>query len=343
MFKVMLLCAGAVALALPAGAKPATGRVRVYDLSEDIKTVRVQVQNAHILVRNFTQPKKSKRGLKQSKQKIRLKIQYSKELSKEEKDSVLIISERNFPDKKSAWKPIGKPPVMTVWAPSTVSLETAIFGGRVEVNKFRGAGLSVFMASRGSVLVKNSTGGLNVFQSAGDIKILSHKGNITIQAEDSRVSVNSCKGHIDISSFKGRVEANGSSGRLSFRAFKSPLIVNKFTGRLDFQQEKGGIYLKPMIGSAFGYSKEGEVRGALHAGEAEIETKTGRIHLDIPYSRAWVTAQTWEGKIFTPVYFNRIKTGGVDRAKGRLRGSKRKGNVSLKSHAGSIRVYQSAR
>ena len=62
---------------------------------------------------------------------------------------------------------------------------------------------------------------------------------------------------------------------------------------------------------------------------------------NFPYSRAWLTAETWEGKIFTPIYFHRVKTGGMDRSKGCLRGSKHTGKVSLKSRSGSIKVYQS--
>jgi len=152
----------------------------------------------------------------------------------------------------------------------------------------------------------------------------------------------SCEGRIDLSSFKGRVEVSQSGGNLSVRSFKSPVVLKKFTGQVKFQQEKGGVFFRPMIGSVSGFSKEGEIRGVVYPNEVNIETKTGKIHLDLPRSNAWVTAETWEGRIFTPVYFNRIKTGGMDRSQGRLRGSrKRKGNVFIKSHAGSIRIYQS--
>ena len=301
---------------------------RTYELSSDIKNIRIQAHYAHIRLRQSRDKKKM------------LKVQYHEDLEFDEEDSTLVVSEDNFPDKKKSMKNSKKRSIMTVWAPS-LPLKIAVFGGKVEINKFWKTDLFIFIAGKGTIQVKNTKGNLSVFQSKGDIRIDSHKGDITVQAENSRVRLHSCKGQVKLNSFKGRIEVNKSSGHLSVRSFKSPLVLNKFTGLLEFRHEKAGVYLKPMIGSVSGYSKEGEIRGVIHPNEVNIETKTGRIHLDLPHSQAWVTAETWEGRIFTPVYFNRTKAGGMDRSKGRLRGKKRKGNVSLKSHSGSIRVYQS--
>lgn len=297
-----------------------------YSISSDIKNIRIQAHYAHI--RLFQSKKKE------------LKVQYFKKLKIKEKDSTLLVSEEGFPRVKKAGRSIGKKSVIKIWIPS-FPVEVAVFGGEIEIDKFWKTNLSVFMSERGSVRIKNTKGNLNIFQKEGSIRIDSHKGNIVVQTESSRVQLRSCNGKIRFSGFKGRLEVNKSKGQLFVRSFKSPLILNTFIGYLDFQQEKAAVYLKPMIGSVSGYSKEGEVRGVIHPNEVSIETKTGRIHLDAPHSRAWVTAETWEGKIVTPVYFNRIKTGGMDRSKGQLRGKKKKGNVSLKSHSGSIRVYQS--
>lgn len=302
--------------------------IRAYELSSDVKNIRIQAHHAHI--RLFQAKGKKKK----------MKVQYYRFLEFDEENSTLVVSEDDFPNKKKSMKNINKRSVMTVWAPS-LPVRIVVFGGKVEINKFWKTDLFISMSGRGVVQVKNTAGNLNVFQREGDILIDSHKGDITVQAENSRVQLQSCKGQVKLSSFKGRIEVNKSSGHLSVRSFKSPLVLNKFTGRLEFRQEKAGVYLKPMIGSVFGYSKEGEVRGVIHPSEVNIETKAGRIHLDLPYSQAWVTAETWEGRIVTPVYFNRVKTGGMDRSKGRLRGKKREGNVSLKSRSGSIRVYQS--
>ena len=300
-----------------------------YVLSTEITNIRVQAHHASI---RLLQSKGDRR---------KLKVQYRDILNVEEEGQTMIISESSFPDEEKAWKSLNKVPEMKVWVPP-LPVKIAVFGGRVTVDKFWKTDLSVFMSGEGSIDIKKAEGNLQIFQGAGSVYIESYKGNITVQAENSRVRLQSCKGQTDLSSFKGRVEVSRSSGNLSVRSFKSPLVLKKFTGQVKFQQEKGGVFFKPVIGSVSGYSKEGEVRGVVHPNEVNIETKTGKIHLDLPHSRAWVTAETWEGRIFTPVYFNRIKTGGMDRSQGRLKGSsKNKGNVFLKSHAGSIRVYQS--
>ena len=301
---------------------------RRQSLFSDVKNIRVQAHQAHI------------RLLKIKGKKKEIKVQYQESLDVKEEGSTLVISEKDFPDQEIAWKGLKKRPVMTIWAPQ-LPIKIGIFEGTVEVDRFWKTDLALFISGEGSIRIKNTSGHVHIFQRSGNIAINSHLGNLTIQSENSVIHLKSCKGDINVSGFKGRLRVDKSSGSLSVQSFKAPLILNHFTGRLDFRQEKGGVYLKPMIGSVFGYSKEGEVRGVIRANEVNIETKTGRIHLDLPYSRAWVTAETWEGRIFTPIYFNRIKTGGMDRSKGRLRGSKRKGNVSLKSHSGSIRVYQS--
>ena len=152
-----------------------------------------------------------------------------------------------------------------------------------------------------------------------------------------------CSGEMSFTGFKGQLRVDNSRGSLVVRTFQVPMTISKFRGRLHFRQEKGGVYLKGMTGSVDGYSQEGEIRGLIYPKEVNIETKTGKIHLDMPHSRAWVRADTWEGRLWTPSYFNRIRTGGMDRAQGRLRGGKKTGNVSLKSRSGSIKVYQSTR
>ena len=312
---------------IPIGAE-AKSVIYKYSVSQDIKSIRIQAHQAQIELI----PRKDK--------KQELKVKYSGELDTEEEEDVFTVSVEKFPDEELAWKKTGKRPIIKVWAPAR-NLEVAVFGGKVLVDKFTNINLSVFMAGKGSVQVKRTKGTLKIFQSSGKISVNSHKGDITIQEEDSLVSLSSCKGKMNIRGFKGHLEVSKSSGYLDVKSFKAPLVLRRFAGQLTFQQEKGGVYFKPMIGSVIGFSKEGEIRGTLQPNEVNLKTDTGKIHLDLPYSQAWLTAETWEGKIFTPIYFHRVKTGGMDRSRGRLRGSKHTGKVSLKSRSGSIRVYQS--
>jgi len=299
-------------------------------ISPEIKSIQISSHYAHVQLKKIRSKKNQ------------LIIHHSIPLEVRTKDSVLLISEKNFPQKKYAKKIIKKKPSITVHAPSQLPITITLFSGEVSVSAFWKTDLSIMIANKGTVRTNHTKGALNIYQREGQIKITSHKGSLNIQSEDSKINLYSCEGNINLQSFKGKISVNKSTGSLFLSTFKSPLILNHFTGSLKFHQEKGGVYLKPMIGSISGYSNEGEIRGAIHPHQVNIETKKGAINLDLPHSKAWVTAQTWEGKIYTPIYFHRIKTGGMDRSKGQLRGSKNKAaNVSLKSYSGVIRVHQS--
>ncbi len=310
----------------PAPAKTSQGPA--HPLSPEIKNIRIEARNAHVRLVPLTGPKKT------------VSLKSEKPMKTGEENSTFLVSEENFPEKGHA-RPEGKPNRITIKAPLALPITVVLFRGQVTADRF--AHLSVFISGKGSVKTRNTKGQLHISQSRGSINIHSHRGTLNIQAEKGTAHLKSCKGDMTFSGFKGRLSVDNSRGQLSVRAFKLPLTLNKFTGQLNFRQEKGGVYLKRVTGSVSGYSREGEVRGLIHPNNVDIETEKGRIHLDMPHSGAYVQADTWEGRLGTPVYFNRIRTGGMDRAYGQLRGKKKAGHVSLKSRSGSIKVYQSAR
>ena len=299
-----------------------------YPLSPEIQNIRIEARRAHVRLAPLKGPKKT------------VSLQYEKPMKTEEKDSTFLISEENFPERNSPHQD-KKQNKITIKAPLALPITVVLFQGQVTANKL--ADLSVFISDEGSVRTRNTKGQLNISQSRGNINIHSHKGAINIQAERGKAHLKSCKGDMAFSGFKGRLTVDNSRGQLFVRAFKLPLILNQFTGQLNFRQEQGGVYLKKVTGSVSGYSKEGEVKGLIYPNNVDIETEKGRIHLDMPHSGAYIQADTWEGRLWTPVYFNRIRTGGMDRAHGQLKGRKKVGNVSLKSRSGSIKVYQSAK
>ena len=309
-------------------------------LSADIKSIRVEAYHAHIHLLPLKEGKKAKPK--------ELKVEHPAHFKIEEQDSTLVVSEEGFPNQalvELGSKKPQKPPKLTVFVPPfDKPLKVTLFSGKISVQNLKKQDLSLIIAHKGSVRVTNSKGRLNIFQQTGNINIVNYQGKIRAQAENSLISIASCKGEMHLSSFKGQMVISRSSGTLFTHSFKAPLTLNHFTGQLRFQQEKGGVYFKPLTGSVTGYSREGEIRGSIKPHKVKIETQRGKINLNMPGSGAWLTAQTWEGKIFTPPYFRRIKTGGMERAKGRLRASQKKtGSVFLKSHSGSIRVSQASK
>ena len=312
-----------------------------YQIDHQIHDIRIQAKKAHI----HLIPQKGPNISIQSEKPIEI----TKEKTKSKEKFTLLISEKDFSLEKSpSFNIAGKPNKISIKVPVRWPLTVVLFQGNVLTKSVPQAGLFrhlvIMIAGRGSVNTRNTKGLLSVSQSTGDIQIHSHNGSLNIQGERANVSLQNCRGKMSVIGFKGRLRVDNSRGSLLARAFQLPLIVNKFKGSLNFRQERGQVHLKNMTGSISGYSKEGEIRGLLYPKEVNIETGTGKIHLDMPRSKAWVQADTWEGKLGTPSYFNRLRTGGMDRAQGRLKGrGKRDGRISLKSRSGSIKVYQSTR
>ena len=259
----------------------------------------------------------------------------------EQKGSSLVISEEDFPSKERESSSEQKKLKMHIQVPGGQAFQIAVVSGQAEINGLQIKNLSISMLGHGTIKTTKTKGDLQIFQGFGQISVKSHIGSLALQAEDSVVNVQSSRGSIELRSLKGQIKVSNSSGELYVRSFKAPTVLKTVSGKLDFLLEKGGLYLQNLTGSIKGYSKEGEVRGVVRPENVDIETGEGRIHLNFPHSMAWVKVESWDGKVRTPVYFRRIKTGGMDRASGRLKGKKYRGNVSLKSRSGSITVYQS--
>ncbi len=315
---------------------------RTYELSSDTHLVQVQVQTANVTI--IPAKKTTAKNQPDTRQ---LKIQYitKKDFRTSSTDNIFKISEKDFPSFHSEEQTAvdKKQFNLTIWLPPQLSLRILAVSGRVEIKDIKPPNLSISMLSKGSIQIKNTEGHLNIFQESGTVRLSAHKGDLKIHAENSKLKLDNCHGNMEVRSFKGRLSVQKSSGELSIHTFKTPVTLSHFTGQLTSRQEKGGLYLKPMTGSIKAYSAEAEIQGQLYPDKVSIETKKGAISLDLPGSRAWLSMESWEGRIKAPLYFYRVRTGGLHRARGRLRGKgKNKGDVALKSHSGSIRVYQSS-
>ncbi len=301
-----------------------------YDLSENIQQLQIQLRSADLTLRK-TKKKKSRV----------LTIQYEGSLDSKEEESLFSVFDRKALSKKTAWLDLKKRPKMSIWIPSNLLVQVSLFKGEIEVKKFWKTALFISLLGKGSVKTNHTSGNLQIFQGSGKIVVNKHEGDVKIQGENSQINIQSCKGKVEVKIFKGQISVQKSAGKFHIRSFKGSVLLKDLKGELSFLLEKKGIVFKPFRGSITGESKEGNVRGVIYPKNVNISTDRGMIFLDFPKSRAWVTAESWEGRIRTPAYFHRTKTGGMDRSKGQLRGSQKRGKVSLKSRIGSIKVYQS--
>ena len=356
MFKILLIVSmGGLCFLSSAG----SSIFRQYTLPKEINSIHIQLHNSYLLVKPSQKISSGKKANKTNKKKTmprgglsqpvertvmvwfkKKQAGWSSRLKQKIKDQAFILSDKNFPSLKAKDK---AREAVEILLPEGLSVHVRLFTGEIKIQNLKNTNIFVAAPGRSVVETANTSGKLQVFQAAGQLSIRRHKGPIHLQGENTRLFMEHCQGPIHISHFKGQARVKNSKGRLNLRAFKAHDVLKNFEGRLTFHIEQGFLKFRPVIGSVEGQAQSAHITGVLHPHEVNIQTNTGRIALDMPHSKAWVTAESWEGKIRTPNYFNRIKTGGMDRSQGRLRGRGRlkTGKVILNSRSGSISVGQS--
>ena len=274
-----------------------------------------------------------------------IQARFGPEISESFKEGVLMFGEKNFPSSKKprSVKKGNTLPRVQLRLPGGQRIKILLFSGRIVMHRLSFQKLELSVRDKSHTQIKNTKGDMRVFQSSGEVSVTSHRGAFQFQSQDARLKAQSLKGGGRIKTLKGHIQISQSSGSFEVHSFQAPLVFRKLKGTLSFSAEKGGVYLRGWTGSVTGYSRQGEIRGQLDptGGEVRMETHSAPMHLDFPHSRAHVQAESWEGRLRVPRYFYRTKAGGIDRSRGRLKGTKSSGSVTLKSHSGSITVYQS--
>ncbi len=269
-------------------------------------------------------------------------------LKVKKKGGKVLLTEKGFPPSSSFYGENKKPYPLWLKLPAGKTVKVILFSGKVDVQKLSFQKLFVSVLNQAHTEIKNTKGVLDIVQNHGDVVLKSHRGKVNLYSQDISLRVEDLKGPGVFKFLRGKMRLLNSSGFFDVRLFQGDLILRKSSSRLHFHGEKGGVYLRGFKGSVTGYLKEGEVRGQItQPHEVRMETGTADMFLDFPGTQAWLQAESWDGKVKTPPYFHRIRTGGVHRSEGRLRGGKtgRKnedsGSVILKTRSGSITVYQS--
>ncbi len=335
-------------------AKSKKGSFHKYTLTPEVKSVRIQLSTGtHLELRPLKIQKPSKKQQKKTavdRRELMVWMSHSpilwrNPLTHQIKEGVFILSDKQFYSTKNILGKQNKQAIRLVIEAPQIPLQIIAFGGgQIKVADLKNIQLLVSAQNRESIHIQNTQGNLTIFQGTGSARVESHIGQLIAQGENAHIHLQSCEGKMNLKYFKGSIHVEKSTGELDLRSFKAPSTIKKFTGKLNFHTEKGKTQLTHVSGSIFGFSKEGNIKGTLYPNEARIETNTGKIWLNMPKSDIWVNAESWEGKIRTPNYFHHIRTGGMDRASGRLRGTiQRKGSVSLKSQSGSISIYQTVK
>ncbi len=336
---------------LPVASQTAKGDLYQYDIDPQIRSIRIQAHHAHLEIKTLKKTARKKKAThKKDKTKKTTQLlvwhntrqkRWTKPFTYKVEDQMFILSEKKFPSVKNAQQKTQNPDQILIKAPS-LPLQIVLFKGKVKINKFLSKKISLSILNKGSFNISHTKGSLEIFQASGKTFVKSHQGPLTIHGENTSVQIQSCRGKIDLRQFKGSTQIENSTGQLSLHSFKTTSLLKKWTGKLKFYIQKGVLTLQPLTGSLSGFSQAGNIKGTIYPTEVDIETHSGSVVLNVPRSKAWTTIESWEGGIQVPNTFHRSKTGGVNRAKGRLKGSSKKsGKLSIKSRSGFIKIYQS--
>ena len=253
------------------------------------------------------------------------KLKISQGLYKEEKTDRTLIQIK----KKSHLK-IGVPAEKI-----HVVLQTA---GKISVQGLKKADLSISI-QKGSVEVQKSSGRFTVSVDQGRVDFQESGGRLLARLYSAPLSVSKFNGKMDILSYSSPVSIQNSKGEIKAQGYSSPLNVQQVKGSLNFRSQKSDISLKNFEGDLKGYSQMGAVSGSITPKNVQVETDSGKIRLYFQGSRARVSAQSWEAKVYAPKNFYTDRAGGVYKARGTIQDrGKAEGRVSLKSRSGKIYI-----
>ena len=91
-------------------------------------------------------------------------------------------------------------------------------------------------------------------------------------------------------------------------------------------------------GNLKGFNHSGEVRGVVQAGEVDLFSKEGTLRMSFVGQAPRIRAYTERGKIYAPRYLHKKFSGASIEVLGRIKGSVKKGTVSLTSDTGNIYI-----
>lgn len=252
-----------------------------------------------------------------------------------------VVIEANGPESDSDWsewmQPGGPELVFEIEAPQ-VPVEVSLREGSFNVQNWKQPVSATLV--NGTIKTHDTEGVLRLQALDGQIQIDSHRGRIEVDSYDAKVVAKKIDGELTVTNFSGISTMNSIKGNLAVLAYSGPVAIEESEGALEFSTGRGALALQEFEGPVNGKSDAGSVTASIE-GEAEvkIESNEGEVAVRLPASSgAAVQISTEEGAVHAPqaVSPNASKKG--KSAQGQLSGAGPKGNVSIKTKTGTVRV-----
>ncbi len=209
--------------------------------------------------------------------------------------------------------------------------------------------------NEGQVLAESWKSDLNLQMTTGNAKITKGEGDLQVQLLTGRLEISEHLGNISLQTFKGQtlisktngaLSINNHSARCQFNEHEGPLEIRNHSGSTTLAQIKGNVTVKNVSGAVSLSDFEGSFSGDFSKGALDakvtrlqnfsVNSGDATVTLDAPKdSGAIVSLRTEKGKLWAPLFLQRLKKGRWQERKGRLKG-KEQGNIKIISKYGDI-------
>ena len=145
-------------------------------------------------------------------------------------------------------------------------------------------------------------------------------------------------GPLSVQGFHVNLSLSSSQGRFQFHINEGRLKVNKSKGELHFITDKADIQLAQFKGSLKGSSQSGAITASIQPDTVDLFAEKSPLRLSFMGQAPTITAYTEKGKIYGARHLHKQFSGNSTKVSGRIRGSVKKGTVSVKTGTGNIYI-----
>lgn len=219
----------------------------------------------------------------------------------------------------------------------SLPLEIHLRDGAVVLSK--GSHDARISLQQGRVESRQRTGGLRVAGRKVDVTVAESSGRLTFDIYQGSVTLKNHQGDSEIELFAGQLVADQISGTMAATTHSASGKVQKFSGTLQLDLGKGPFTATGVQGRVEGQSSEGAVSlQILPDTEVDLRSQSGRVQVQVPAGTGGSVNLSTGGEILVPVGVSVARTPAEKVARGRLRGSGGRIQVTVRSVDGSIVV-----
>ena len=172
----------------------------------------------------------------------------------------------------------------------------------------------------------------------GNVKAGKNIGPWEITLKEGAINIDKHQGSLSVKGFRLNSFITSSKGSFQFHTNEGELKIKKSQGELNFTTDKGKVRLTQFKGSLKGFSQSGTITAFIQPEKVDLFSRESSIRISFMGQSPRVKAYTERGKIYGPRYFYKQFSGKSIKVSGRIRGSNKKGEVSLKSDTGNIYI-----